>query len=142
MSADARRGFSQSAFVKLMLAVVLSLAASAAMAAEAYGATLFTYKGTGIQNLASKNDKQITKGKTCYVKHSQKPDAPNAVYGMKVSIQRHNGWLSWDTVHSKTFYKTVTGNKSLRGYCEPGKYRLYFKTMTGWKMSISGAFCY
>jgi len=52
MSTDARRGLSQSAFMKLMLAVVLSLAASAAMATEAYGATLFTYKGTGIQNLA------------------------------------------------------------------------------------------
>lgn len=126
--------FQKSILVLLAASVVAVLALG-----EAYAGTLFTYSGTGIQSKASVSQSYVS-GSNCTVKHTQTKVYSGASYGMKVSIQKDQGWGNWSTAGSKTFYNNVSGS-TFSTYCSSGTYRLWFETTNaGYKFNISGSF--
>ncbi len=118
----------------LMCAVAL---ATFAVATTAFGATLFTYSGSGIWSLPSQKSAYVN-GKTCTVNHTQTRAIKQKSQQMQVFVQRKDG-LGWSDVGSRTFYNDTSGSFST--YCSAGTYRLYFYSGSAYdKFTISGSF--
>lgn len=122
---------------KQMAAAFAAALLTFGVASAAFGATLFTYSGSGIWSLPSQKSAYVA-GKTCTVNHRQKRAISQKNQQMLVSIQKKNG-LSWTDVGSRTFYNDASGSFST--YCSAGTYRLYFYSGSAYdKFTIRGSF--
>lgn len=105
----------------------------------AQAAVAFSYEGWGIRARASLGSTYVNSSRHVYIDHYQQRDYNRNGIGLRVTIQKHNGW-TWTSVGSHTFYETTSGSFSRR--LSSGTYRLYFSTTarSGQTYYINGTF--